>query len=81
MDESCLVSSAQKTLEGIIAGKDAVFLVRSISKYFLGDRKFKIPPLNPLILPLVEIFGPAMNVSLRNLSVDGLANSKIKSVK
>ncbi|XP_049820157.1 uncharacterized protein LOC126264817 [Aethina tumida] len=65
MDESCLVSSAQKTLEGIIA----------------GDRKFKIPPLNPLILPLVEIFGPAMNVSLRNLSVDGLANSKIKSVK
>ncbi|CAH0553011.1 unnamed protein product [Brassicogethes aeneus] len=62
-DYPCMTSIAQKTLNGIIG----------------GERKYDIPPLNPLILPLVEIFGPAINISLTDLVIDGIQIGQIQS--
>ncbi|XP_049820837.1 uncharacterized protein LOC126264979 [Aethina tumida] len=64
-DSSCLSASATKTLHNLLNGK----------------KEYNVPKLNPVNLPLVELQGPGLSLSLKNIDVYGLPDAKITSVK
>ncbi|CAH0550088.1 unnamed protein product [Brassicogethes aeneus] len=44
-----------------------------------GDKKFKSPPLNPLLLPLIEVdTGPNLKLKMTDLNVHGLDSIEFK---
>lgn len=49
--------------------------------YFLGKKEYNVPKLNPVNLPLVELQGPGLSLTLKNIDVYGLPDAKITSVK
>lgn len=56
-------------------GQDVISIVTK------GDKEYDIPPLNPLVLPSVQLDLEGFKISFKDLQVHGLDTAEVKKVK